>query len=277
MKRRSSSLATHSPPGNKTVIVQDQMSRTNILHCSYHKCLTTYYVRVMDATYNKWLRWSRGYRHFNSRIEDFYEHLGTLRIASVNNHRLDFERLGDFRLSRFIRDPRDLVVSGYFYHKRGAEDWTRIAGPRQQDWAEVNGIAPAGMASQDESFSDYLQSLPEEDGLVAEIEFRERHFKSMGQWPEEHPNVLTYRYEEILGHEEQVFAELFEFYGLAAIERRLGMHFVRKFSARNRSKTDRHIRNPNPNQWRKYFTPKVKRCFNQRHGDLLKQLGYPSD
>ena len=75
----------------------DRMSRINILHCSYHKCLTTYYVRVMNSMYNKWLRWSRGYRHFNSRIEDFYDNLGKLRIASVNNHRLDLDRLGDFQ------------------------------------------------------------------------------------------------------------------------------------------------------------------------------------
>jgi len=88
--------------------------RSHLIHCSYHKCLTVYYGRIMKAVFNRCLSWSSGYRHFNSHLEDFYQAFSKHRIASVNNRALDLERLGQFRISRFVRDPRDLVVSGYF-------------------------------------------------------------------------------------------------------------------------------------------------------------------
>lgn len=84
----------------------------NVVHCSYHKSLTSYYANVAGALFNRRMPWSRGYRHFNSRIESFYDHFADLTVASVNNRALDFDRLGDFRITRFVRDPRDLVVPG---------------------------------------------------------------------------------------------------------------------------------------------------------------------
>ena len=108
--------------------------RVQLIHCSYHKCLTVYYRRIMDAVFNRCLPWGRGYRHFNSDLEAFYRDCRSHRIASVNNRFLDFPQLGRFRISRFIRDPRDLVVSGYFYHRRGAENWTTMKSPTDDDW-----------------------------------------------------------------------------------------------------------------------------------------------
>ena len=105
------------------------MADSNLIHCSYHKCLTVYFSRVMHSAFNRCLPWSGGYRHFNSHTADFYSQFEPFRVVSINNRALDLERLGKFRISRFLRDPRDLVVSGYFYHRRGAESWTRQAAP----------------------------------------------------------------------------------------------------------------------------------------------------
>ena len=144
------------------------MADDYLIHCSYHKCLTVYYKRVMDAVFNRCQPWRRGYRHYNSHLEDFYAGFRKDRVASVNNRALDLERLGRFRISRFIRDPRDLVVSGYFYHRRGAEPWTTIESPTAEDWYFANGVVPDALRDSGRSFSQYLQSMPEEEGLLAE-------------------------------------------------------------------------------------------------------------
>lgn len=252
------------------------MADLHLVHCSYHKCLTVYYSRVMHAVFNRCLPWSRGYRHYNSHLGDFYQGFRGHRIASVNNRFLDFERLGDFRISRFVRDPRDLVVSGYFYHRRGAEEWVRIEAPTAEDWYFANGVVPEGMRGSEYSFAQYLQSIPEEEGLLAEIEFRRRHFESMARWPARHSRIVTYRYEEFIGSEARVFDELFDFYRLSRIERTLGDWFARRYSMRRRT-TDPHVRNPSPGQWRKYFTPRVKQAFDAEHGNLVESLGYPTE
>ena len=250
--------------------------RVHLIDFSYHKCLTVYYRRIMDAVLNRCQPWGAGYRHYNSHLEDFYNGFEQDRLASVNNRALELERLGHFRISRFLRDPRDLVVSGYFYHKRGAEAWVRMEAPTAADWYFANGIVPAGMKAQGTSFEQYLQSIPEEEGLLAELEFRGPHFESMAEWPADHPDILTHRYEDIVGHELEVFRELFEFYGFSPLEQRLGLWFAKRHSMGRRT-ADPHIRNPAAGQWRQHFTPRVRRVFDAKYAGLVRQLGYPAD
>lgn len=250
--------------------------QANLIHCSYHKCLTVYYRRVMDSVFNRLQPWGRGFRHFNSHVDDFYESLGEHRIASVNNQALDLDRLGEFRITRFVRDPRDLVVSGYFYHRRGSEPWTLIQSPTADDWYFANGFVPEGLRRSRMSFAEYLQSLPPEDGLLAELEFRTLHFDSMLRWPDQHPHILTQRYEDILGNEVTAFRRIFDFYGLGFIERRLGLWFANRYSFTKRSR-DPHVRNPVSGQWREHFTPRVKRAFDSRYAELIGRFGYPEE
>jgi hypothetical protein len=250
--------------------------RSHLVHCSYHKCLTVYFGRIMDAVFNRCLPWSGGYRHFNSHLEDFYNGFRGLRIASINNRMLDLERLGDFRLSRFIRDPRDLVVSGYFYHRRGAEDWVKIESPTAADWYFANGRVPEGLRRSGSSFAAYLESVSEEEGLLAELEFRELHLESMGLWPANHPNIATFRYEDIVGREVEVFRELFRFYRCSRLESWLGLRFAGRHSMRRRG-VDPHIRDPSSGQWRTHFTPRVAEAFDSKYSSLVEQLGYPKD
>lgn len=230
----------------------------------------------MRAVFNRCLPWSRGYRHFNSHLEDFYGGFTDWRVTSINNRALDLKRLGRFRISRFIRDPRDLVVSGYLYHRRGAEAWLTVDSPTDADWYFANGFVPEGLRARETSFAQYLRSIPEEDGLLAELEFRTRHFESMGQWPATHPDIVTYRYEDIVGNEAAVFRDLLRFYGVSAVERRLALWFAARYAA-GALAADPHVRNPASGQWRRHFTPRVRRAFDARHAGLVRQLGYPPE
>ena len=252
------------------------MAEVQLIHCSYHKCLTVYYKRVMHAIFNRCLPWSGGYHHFNSHLGKFQTGFRDWRVSSVNNRALDLESLGRFRLSRFVRDPRDLVVSGYFYHRRGAEPWVTLEAPTPEDWYFANGFVPDALRESGASFATYLTSIPKEEGLLAELEFRRYHFESMAAWPDRHPDVLTLRYEAIIGDQTGAFRELFDFYGLSSFERALGAWFARRYSIRG-VKADRHVRDPSAGQWRKHFTPRVKRAFDERYAGLVRQLGYPAE
>ena len=252
------------------------MAGVRRIHCSYHKCLTVYYKRVLHMLCNRLLPWGGGYRHYNSHLDDFHAAGGRHRVASINNRALDLDSLGSFRLSRFVRDPRDLVVSGYFYHRRGAEPWLHLEGPTEDDWYFANGRVPGPLRARGGSFASYLDSVSEEEGLLAELEFRRYHFDSMAEWPDEHPDVVTFRYEEVLGDEPRIFRELFAFYGLSALERALGGRLARRY-ALGRLNADAHVRDPAAGQWRRHFTPRVKEAFDARHASLLARLGYPPE
>ena len=98
----------------------------------------------------------------------------------------------------------------------------------------------------------------------------------MREWPDSHPNIVTYRYEQIVGSESDVLEEILGFYGLSVLERALGRLFARRYSLRKLA-TDSHVRNPAAGQWREHFTPRVKEAFDERYADLLQQLGYAAE
>ncbi|MEM6800544.1 MAG: sulfotransferase domain-containing protein [Bacteroidota bacterium] len=243
------------------------------IHASYHKCLTQYYMKVMRKIFN-WLPGRERYRHFESIEGVFYNNLGRYKVLSTNNFRIELERLGgDFRLSRFIRDPRDLIVSGYFYHRRGAEPWFRMQNPTEKYWEPLNGHVPDQL-TKEQSYTDYLQTLSKEEGLRAEIAFRKYHLESMRNWSNDE-RIKLFKYEEILGNEVEVFSEIMEHYGFSSNLVSLAKFWANKYRYKSPKAAHRHIRNPKPAQWREHFSPQLQKEFNEQYGDILETYGYP--
>ena len=242
------------------------------IHASYHKCLTQYYMRIMRKVFN-WLPGKEAYRHFESIEGVFYNNLHRYKVLSTNNFRIEPERIdGDFRISRFIRDPRDLIVSGYFYHKRGAEPWFRMKNPTPKYWEPLNGNVPKDQPDH-LSYAEYLGSLDKESGLLAEIEWRKHHFASMRNWLNDE-RVKLFRYEDILGNEVKVFEEIMEHYEMNGLTMKRVKHLADKYRFKSGGRKDKHIRNPKPKQWKEHFTPKVEAVFNEHYGDILELYGY---
>ncbi|MBO0610925.1 sulfotransferase domain-containing protein [Myceligenerans salitolerans] len=241
-----------------------------IFHFSYHKCLTVYFMRVMKRALVTLgpHGMTTTFRHLNSRAEWLNQARSDYVMVSLNNSLPDLESLGDAKMSRFMRDPRDLLVSGYFYHRRGAEPWCNLRSPTAADWRMVNGTVPTAMPI-GMSFAEYLKSQDVEAGLLAELEFRRRHFESMAAWPDEDERLLVFDYSEIIGNEEAVYRRLMDHYRLPKIRRIVGMHAVRQFSAATASRKTDHVRNPRPGQWRQVLTPTVLEALEKQHPTLL--------
>ncbi|NHX28197.1 hypothetical protein HA397_30140, partial [Escherichia coli] len=170
---------------------------------------------------------------FQSRKDDFLRDVDHLKAASLNNHALDLDQFAfPLKATCFVRDPRDLVVSGYFYHRRGAEPWSTKVDPTPADWEIVNGVIPAGMPA-GQSYADYLSGMEPEQGLLTELEFRTAHFDAMGAWNYEDPRLHLFRYEEILGKEEETFARFADIYDLNPRWRRVILNAARQHSLAN--------------------------------------------
>ncbi len=233
-----------------------------------------YFIKVMSGLYNPLRVFPEKYRHFESIEGVFYNNLKNYKLLSTNGFAIDLSKLPeneDFRITRFVRDPRDLIVSGYFYHKRGAEPWFRFKGPTLKYWSPINGNVPENFPSQT-SFSEYLQNLSLEDGLIAEIEFRKFQLDSMRNWPNDE-RIKLFKYEEILGNEGQVFEQLLKFLEVPKIEQMAGIWLAKKHALKPNSKS-KHVRNASPGQWKDYFTPKVNNHFIDNYGDVLEILDY---
>lgn len=242
------------------------------IHCSYHKCLTVYFQRVLQF-YKKIKLNKKGYKHFQSRFNDFNLNIENYKFISINNHFVDHKNFNqDFRISRFIRDPRDIIISGYFYHKKGSEDWCNIINPTKKDFEIVNGNFPVEI-KKNESYKTFLHRLSQEDGIIAEIDFRSKMLNSMMKWTDYHNKIKLYKYEDFMSNEKKVMNDLFKFHEIAYYERKMLVFLAEKFSAKN-AKGYKHIRNVKYNQWKEYFTPKIEKYFNDNYLDVLKKYDY---
>jgi len=167
-----------------------------------------------------------------------------------------------FRGSHMIRDPRDLVVSGYEYHKVTTELWANE--PR----AEYGGL----------SYREFLRSLAEHEGLTAEIRwFATGTGAQMAAWDYGQPEFLELRYEDLIADEAGGFAALFRWWGFSQSATMRGLEVAEGLSRTNGGATRKHqIRMSSPGEWRERFSQEHVEEFKSGTGDLLLRLGYES-
>jgi hypothetical protein len=242
-----------------------------LVHCGYHKCLTVFVNRCFMHVLGD------RYHHFVGRLDEFYAEHERYMVSATTDCALDLSRIDNYRVSRFIRDPRDLVVSGYFYHSKGIEAWTTREHATLDEW-RATGACPSAMRP-GESYAACLRRLDQEDGLIAEMEFRGPHLRSMLEWPTTDPRVRVWKYEDILGHEAQVMDEVTAHYGWSesessSLREAIRTEAVRWQAGEGRLSWDSHVRDPKSGQWRDLFTGKVQRAFAELFGNLPQQLGY---
>ena len=245
-------------------------------HCGQHKCLTMYVRDVFARTFNSRINRELTFTHFFARVDQFYRYANRWSLCSISGHRLNLDLFNDIKVTRFVRDPRDMVVSSYFYHKRSAENWCSFKNPKPQDYHRVNGAIPSAIP-RGESLASYLNSCSLEEGLKAEIEFRRPHFESMMGWPTNDNRVKTFRYEDIIGNEAKVFFQMCRHLQLPVLTQIQAASNAYKLSAARLEKANPHIRNARSGQWRNYFSPQLTEFFKREHGELLESLAYPVD
>ncbi len=232
-------------------------------------------------------------------------------VSLTNAWQEDYDTLPPRRTVNVIRDPRDIVVSGYFSHRN-----SHITEALGITWHEL---------------IDHRQRLLEldvADGILEEIEFSGAFLDPMSTWNYHQPEVLELKMEDLVQDKVRLWTQIFDHYGLlikqhtvkewvhaAAVRwnlitnrerprplipvRRklprlpisqlprgyvpwaLGYFTFAKMSNSNRKPGEvdemNHYRKGIPGDWRNYFTDRHMKAFRQRYGDLAERLGYPPE
>lgn len=167
--------------------------------------------------------------------------------------------------SHLVRDFRDVVVSGYYYHL-----WT------DEEWAQTPAAKYGSL-----SYKQYLNSLSKHDGLLAEIERLADYSKErrIRDWDFKHPRFLELKYETVFGNEEQAFRALFRHYGFTKeaidVSTRVAATFsFNEVAKKHDSRQKSHTRSGRSGQWVNEFDREHKESFKDQLGDLLIRADY---
>ena len=239
-----------------------------LVHCAHHKVGTVWFQRVLSSVAGFY-----GLR-FTEMPTSYGASGPVARLASdidvvVYDRANDF-RPGDlgarvYRGSHLIRDPRDVVISGYHYHRRTDEAWVREPKDR------FGGL----------SYQAFLNTVDEHDGLMAEIERSARSsIAEMAGWSYSTSEILELRYEDAIRDEVGTFTRLFRFYGFTDDGVGQGLKIVEQFSrghGRQAGGADPHVRSGDPGEWRRHFDADHIARFKELTGDLVVRLGYEQE
>lgn len=229
-------------------------------------------------------------------------------FVMTNARQADLETMPELRALNIIRDPRDIIVSGYFSHRNSHPE-------------ELSGVPWTEL----QEHRKHLLKLDKEEGLLAEIEFARLFLKPMGEWNYHNPGVLELRMEDLITDSARLWRVALahlqllpeeesrnDQLHLAAVKwnlasrretpklmaqmrrvlppvpmQRLPYSYVdnalQRFSFTRLSKTGRkpgeedvnsHYRKGVSGDWKNHLTEKHLEHFRNIHGDLVERLGY---
>ena len=171
----------------------------------------------------------------------------------------------EYRGLHVIRDPRDIIISGCFYHQKSEEPWLH---------AKQAGFG--GMTYQ-EKINSYA-SL--DDRILFEMEHVGRQcIEEMLAWNYQDPAFFEIQYEDLIADENLLlFHQAYSFLGFPGrvIPRLLQISYARSLFS-GRLQTSTHIRSGKTKQWEQHLNAAHKARFLELFGDALRRLGYEAN
>jgi len=285
-----------------------------IAYFGHHKCASTYIRNVIQHlsqfldlkthTDSICSRLPLGYHkrpEQAERIVQTYKKLETKPYDIVCHINADMavveavSRHGPFRGFHVIRDPRDVLISGFYWHLSENSNFKND----MNQWI-------------DERRKRLNDAQNREDALLLEIEFSKCFFTAMAEWNYKQKNIIELKYEDMLDNQLAFFKKALGFVGLPVVNDGSPQRLINKIIKDWKywpSKNTRHIpksilkqalvnnsfkqqgngrsrgeeeighkyRKGIAGDWKNHFTPRVKDTFRMQYGQLLIQLGYEKD
>ena len=190
---------------------------------------------------------------------------------------------------RIIRDPRDVIVSGFLYHQRCSELWcinSDFSKPGYHHPQVPLPLAHMDLETREAfvsrlggvSYQERILGLEQDDGLVFEMDgFASITIDEMVGW-NERENVLTIKMEDMVADFDGSFEKLFKWIGIPDASSPICLEIARGHDM-NRMREDQIASNPHIStgklrKWEEYFSSKVTAAYEERFGDAHLKLGY---
>ena len=180
-----------------------------------------------------------------------------------DHSQFDFAQLNvNYKGLHLIRDPRDLIISGCFYHQKAHEKW--LHNPQK----EFGGLT-------------YQEKINSYDSLDEKIGFEMENsslynIKAITNWNYTNPLFFEAKYEDLIRDVDLLlFHQIFTFLGFSGqvMPELLRIAYDNSIFSGNLRKS-LHVRSAQEKQWENYFKPKHKAKFLELYGDALIKLGY---
>jgi len=245
------------------VALRAQMARraddgTRLWVSTHHKAMTTYFNAVL-----RFFAFGSGYRFEKINLE---QPAPRTRLFLSNHGKMDLSALGKYRGIHVMRDPRDMIVSGYHYHKWTYETWVH-----RPD-------------AQGKSYQQKLNAADRTTGLFMEIDHFIFFYRDLLEgWDMDDPDILEVSYEALMGDgRDALYADIFRHLGCEGAQLQAGIDLMRLFEAKRRTgrATDaaqarhQHIRSGRSEQWRRELDPQHLAYIEAQLGPVLRKFGY---
>lgn len=198
-----------------------------------------------------------------------------------------------FRAVHLIRDPREVLVSGYLYHRHTAEAWCTHVPPTSLPDVIGYPLVPHELASRDrESQVAYLRRLDGRSyqqrllasdattGLLFELEnYASWTIDEMASWATlRDERVLTLRLEYVMASHEEAFERIARHLRLRWYERLVLARVARRHDLARKTERElasmEHVHQPEPDRWKRYLNGAVLDRLDELCGESIRLLGY---
>ena len=250
-----------------------------IFHFSYHKCMTSFFQKVYGQIGQEF---GFFHKHYNAVWDDFRKEAlakdRKIKILSVNNVPIDLDGIPEYRGTHLIRDPRDLLVSGYKYHLWCNEEWVKIPmSDKFKSMICLNELSVSNDVS--ESYQQLLNRVDSTSGYFLEYHWRKRHYNQMLNWDYSNPDILEIKYEQLFNNEVNIFETIFRHIGVqekliekckSVVER----HSFKNLKEQGKTGNRMHASKGIPNQWQSEIPDTISDLFHREQSKLIKLLDY---